>query len=322
MDLSTIISPVSADFAMVDQKIKAQLVSDIPLVSEIINYITANQGKRIRPLIALLCAKSCDYQQSEHIDIAAIIEILHTATLLHDDVIDVSDLRRGHATVNRLWGNSGGILGGDFLYTRAFRLMINLKNWEILDLISKTAQTIAEGEFLQLMHCRDLMTSEADYLKIIAFKTASLFQSAAKAGAIIAEKDQNGRTTLSNFGLHFGIAFQLMDDVLDYQGDVDLMGKNIGEDFLEGKPTLPLLYTAQNCSKNQQDIIKKSIKNKELRNLPTILEWVRNSGGIDYTLNLAKQHEASAIDALSLLPDTLFKQALQQLTQFITQRNH
>lgn len=313
---------VSHDFDAVNQEILKQLHSRVVLVEDIGHYITEAGGKRLRPLLTLLAANACQYPGKQHITLAVIIEFIHTATLLHDDVVDISTLRRGRPTANAQWGNAPSVLVGDFLYSRAFQMLVALGNMDIMALLSDTTNQIAEGEVFQLLKAGDPTTSRADYLQIIRDKTAILFAAALKGAAIVSGAGMEHQQALHHYGLDLGIAFQLADDLLDYQGDAKTMGKNVGDDLAEGKPTLPLIYSIENNSHGDADIVIAAITNKSAEQLPQIIELVKRNGALEHTQMLAQQYVDSAKQHLSALPDSPFRDGLAQLADFALHRQH
>lgn len=313
---------VENDFNAVNLEIVAQLHSRVALVEDIGQYITEAGGKRLRPLLALLAANACAYQGEKHIQLAVIIEFIHTATLLHDDVVDISTLRRGLPTANAQWGNAPSVLVGDFLYSRAFQMLVALGDMSIMDLLSVTTNQIAEGEVFQLMKAGDASTSRADYLQIIRDKTAILFAAALKAAAIIAKASPEQQQALYDYGLDLGLAFQLADDLLDYQGDSKTLGKNIGDDLAEGKATLPLIYSIENNHNGSANIVIQAITNKSSIQLNDIVDLVKQNGALEHTQQLAQQYVDSAIARLSVLEDSPYKKGLEQLAQFSLHRQY
>lgn len=313
---------VENDFNAVNQEIIAQLHSRVALVEDIGQYITEAGGKRLRPLLALLAANALMYQGEEHIRLAVIIEFIHTATLLHDDVVDMSTLRRGLPTANAEWGNASSILVGDFLYSRAFQMLVALGDMSIMDLLSVTTNQIAEGEVFQLVKAGDPTTTRADYLQIIRDKTAILFAAALKAAAIIAKASPQQQQALYDYGLDLGLAFQLADDLLDYQGDSQTMGKNIGDDLAEGKATLPLIFSMENNHDGSADVVINAIKNKSSEQLNDIIALVKSNGALKHTEQLAQHYVDSAIARLSVLDDSPYKKGLEQLAVFSLHREY
>ena len=313
--------PVAGDFAAVNQLILDQLHSRVPLVEKIGHYIISAGGKRLRPLVVLLSARACGADSSEQHSLAAIIEFLHTATLLHDDVVDTSDLRRGRSTANALWGNAPSVLVGDFLYSRAFEMMVALGNMQVMQILANATNVIAEGEVLQLSKVRDANTDEATYMEVIRSKTAMLFEAASHSAAVLAGAKTDQTEALREFGDALGIAFQLMDDLLDYSGDAAEMGKNVGDDLAEGKPTLPLIYTMRHGTEKQAALVRQAIQKGGTEDITPIREAVTASGALDYTARLAQQHADRAIALLDTLPATEYRDALEQLARFAVKRS-
>ncbi len=313
---------VADDFEAVNTLIIDQLHSNVDLVENIGHYIVEAGGKRLRPLLVLLTARSLGYHESarQHIDLAAIIEFIHTATLLHDDVVDISELRRNRPTANAKWGNAPSVLVGDFLYSRAFQMMVAIGNMSVMDIMSEATNVIAEGEVLQLVNAGDPDTDEQRYLDVIHFKTAKLFEAAAELGAVIADTDTTTREQLRLYGYHLGMAFQLVDDILDYSGNSEELGKNVGDDLAEGKPTLPLIYAMQHGSDSEATLIREAILNKDKQQLDAIVAAVSNSGALDYCRAKASAEQQAAIEQLSTLPDSKYRRALVELAEFSTQR--
>lgn len=313
-------SLVAQDSEMVDELINSKLSSEVPFINQLGQYIITGGGKRIRPLITLLSAKACGYQGAQHIDIAVILELVHTATLLHDDVVDDSKLRRGRETANTLWGSAASVLVGDFLYSKAFQLMVTLENNLVLKVLADTTNVIAEGEVMQLLSCHDPETTEKQYLNTIQHKTAKLFEAAAGLGAIISKNSQEKIAQMNTYGRHIGTAFQLIDDALDYESSSETLGKNIGDDLAEGKPTLPLLYAMWNGTAEQSSIIRETIISGGLQHLPEIKKAIKSTGSIQYTLNLAQTEASHALIALESIPNNEFKSALEDLVHFAIDR--
>ena len=313
--------PVAGDFAAVNQLILDQLHSRVPLVEKIGHYIISAGGKRLRPLVVLLSARACGADSSEQHTLAAIIEFLHTATLLHDDVVDTSDLRRGRSTANALWGNAPSVLVGDFLYSRAFEMMVALGNMQVMQILANATNVIAEGEVLQLSKVRDANTDEATYMEVIRSKTAMLFEAASHSAAVLAGAKTDQIEALREFGDALGIAFQLMDDLLDYSGDAAEMGKNVGDDLAEGKPTLPLIYTMRHGTEKQAALVRQAIQKGGTEDITPIREAVTASGALDYTARLAQQHADRAIALLDTLPASEYRDALEQLARFAVKRS-
>ncbi len=312
---------VDDEFAQVNQLIIEQLHSRVPLVENIGHYIVDAGGKRLRPLLALLAAGSLGPIDARHVNFSAIIEFIHTATLLHDDVVDISSLRRGRATANAKWGNAPSVLVGDFLYSRAFQLLVALGDMQLMRLMADTTNTIAEGEVLQLTKAGDPSTTEEAYFSVIECKTAILFAAATQGAALLAGADTPRCEALHRYGLHLGIAFQLADDVLDYLGDPEKMGKNIGDDLAEGKPTLPLIATLRLGTQEEQALVTDAIANRSAINLNRINTAVARCGALDYTFDKARHHARLAADALAGLPPSPHTQALIDLCSLAVQRD-
>lgn len=323
MNFTSILKLVSDDMEAVNCLIQQRLKSDVVLVNQLSTYIINSGGKRMRPLLALLIARACDYNGKRHIDIAAIIEFIHTATLLHDDVVDESDLRRGKDTANNVWGNQAAVLVGDFLYSRSFEMMIDVGKMQVMKILATTTNVIAEGEVLQLLNCNDADTDEQRYMDVIYSKTAKLFEAACLIGAVLAELSEKDQQSIAHYGLHLGTAFQLVDDILDYSASAKDMGKNVGDDLAEGKPTLPLIIALQRGSKSEAKIIRHAIEEGSgLENLDTILTIIESTGAIDYTKEKANEEVNMAIESLSCLADNPYKTALEELARFTVSRTH
>ncbi len=313
---------IADDMDKLNACIQTRLHSEVVLINQIGGHIINSGGKRLRPIIHLLSARALFYNGSQHIDLSAIIEFIHTATLLHDDVVDNSDLRRGEDTANALWGNAVSVLVGDFLYSRAFEMMVEIDRMQIMSILSKATNTIAEGEVLQLLNCHDPDTSEERYLEVIHSKTAKLFEAASELAAVICDRPTEEQQAMAKYGMHLGCAFQLIDDVLDYTSSAEDMGKNLGDDLAEGKPTLPLIYTMTKGSKEQADMIREAIENGGLDKIEQIHEAIHSSGAVDYTSDCAKNEAKQAITALNFLTDSIYKDALIFLANFSVSRNH
>ncbi|MCL5043366.1 MAG: polyprenyl synthetase family protein [Gammaproteobacteria bacterium] len=313
-------APVSDDFEAVNALILRQLHSRVPLVEKIGEYIISAGGKRLRPLVVLLAARACGEESGRQHSLAAIIEFLHTATLLHDDVVDTSDMRRGRSTANALWGNAPSVLVGDFLYSRSFEMMVALADMGVMQILSRATNVIAEGEVLQLSKVRDASTDEATYMEVIRSKTAMLFEASSHSAAVLAGAAEPVADALRVYGDALGIAFQLVDDVLDYRGDADAMGKNVGDDLAEGKPTLPLIYTMRAGTAEQAQLVRTAIQKGGSEQIVAVQAAVRDSGALDYTEALAREHVQRAIAALDVLPASPYREALEQLARFATER--
>ena len=321
---------VKDDFSAVNQLIIDRLHSDVALVENIGHHLVEAGGKRLRPLMVLLTANALGLQTTnaatsnsqQHIDLATIIEFIHTATLLHDDVVDMANLRRGRPTANAEWGNAPSVLVGDFLYSRAFQMMVGIGNMEIMAILSDTTNVIAEGEVQQLINAKDPNVSEANYFTVIDKKTAVLFASACEVAAVLCEASSEQRLALRTYGSKVGIAFQLVDDALDYTGDSATLGKNAGADLAEGKPTLPLIYAMRTGTADQADMIANAIRSGDASHLPTILEIVHSTGAMVYTLDCAREHVRLAIAQLQHLPNNIYTQAMRQVAEFALARTY
>ena len=312
---------VAEELKLVDQTIVQRLSSDVVLINQLGSYIINSGGKRLRPLLALLAARACDYQGQAHIQTAAIVEFIHTATLLHDDVVDASDLRRGKETANAIWGNEASVLVGDFLYSRAFQMMVEINQMRVLDILAETTNTIAEGEVMQLLNCNEPDTTEAQYIDVIQSKTAKLFEAATRLGAVLAGKDEQTEDALAYYGMHLGTAFQLIDDALDYSSTSNDIGKNIGDDLAEGKPTLPLIHAMRNGSDKDKKLISDAITNGGLENIDQVLQIIESTHSIAYTRQLARGEADNAISSLECLDQTPYKKALIELAHFAVERS-
>lgn len=315
MSLSTIKGFVEKELDQTKTLIHDKLESQIPLAQDITDYIIESGGKRIRPLLVLLIAKALQHDTFDQIKLAAIIEMMHTATLLHDDVIDDSQLRRGRKTVNAEWGNEASVLVGDLLYARTFQMLTEIGNLSVMDLIANATSYIIEGEILQLMHRMDPETSEQTYLDIIQRKTGCLFATATSCIAVLINQPSETVTSLKQFGEYLGMAFQMVDDALDYEGDSDITGKNIGDDFAEGKPTLPIIYLLQYGNDHKRQLITQAFDNPETAQIQSITQALHQSEAITYTKQLAQYYANCALSCLECLPESEAKTALQQLTQ-------
>ncbi len=321
VDLEAIRALLGNDLAEVDKLLKARLYSDVVLINQLSHYIISGGGKRLRPLLALLSARAAGYTGNRHIDLAVVIELIHTATLLHDDVVDASRLRRGRETANLVWGNEASVLVGDFLYSRAFQMMVDVQNMRVLEILADATNTIAEGEVMQLVNCHDPEISELRYLHTIRFKTAKLFEAAAQLGAAICGGDSALESALAAYGRHLGTAFQLVDDALDYSASSEQLGKNIGDDLAEGKPTLPLLYAMWRGTPAQAGIVRRAIEEGGREKIPEIMAAIESTGAITYTLALANAESLEAQRALESAPESPFVDALKALAQFAVDRS-
>ncbi|HBV9096075.1 octaprenyl diphosphate synthase [Morganella morganii] len=322
MNSEQIIALTADDMTAVNQKIQKQLTSDVSLINQLGYYIISGGGKRIRPMIAVLTGRALGYDGDKHIQVAALIEFIHTATLLHDDVVDESDMRRGKQTANEVFGNAASVLVGDFIYTRSFQMMTDLDSMRVLKLMSEATNVIAEGEVLQLMNCNDPDISEADYMQVIYSKTARLFEAASQSAAILAGATPEQEKALQDYGCFLGTAFQLIDDVLDYDADNATLGKNTGDDLDEGKPTLPLLHAMHNGNAEESALIRQAIEQGNGRHLlEQVLATMKRCGSLAYTYARAEEEADKAIAALSALPDSQYKDALAGLAHIAVRRS-
>ena len=312
---------VESEFNKVNELILSQLHSDVGLVENIGQYIIDAGGKRLRPLLVLLSANGCGYQGDQHASLAAIIEFIHTATLLHDDVVDTSDLRRGRSTANAKYGNAPSVLVGDFLYSRAFQMLVAIDNMNIMKIIADTTNIISEGEVQQLINAGNPDTTEDAYNEVIRKKTAQLFDAAAETGAVLAGATPEQQSDMARYGHHLGMAFQLVDDALDYNGNTEDLGKNVGDDLAEGKPTLPLIYAMKHGTAEQTKLIRTAIQEGGIEQMDEILKAINATGALDYTMACAKEHASQAKACLANLPATKEQQAMSELADFAIQRS-
>ncbi len=310
----------AADMRAVDAVIHQRLASDVVLINQLGNYIVESGGKRLRPLLALLAARAYGYEGDRHHLLAAIIEFIHTATLLHDDVVDESDLRRGHETANALFGNAASVLVGDFLYSRAFEMMVDANDMRVMAILANTTNVIAEGEVMQLMNVHDADTSEASYMDVIHCKTAKLFEAATRLGAVLCDRSAEDENAMAAYGMHLGTAFQLIDDVLDYSSDSDAMGKNVGDDLAEGKPTLPLIYAMAQGTAEQSALVRRAIENGGYDLLDQVQDIIQSTGALAYTESVARQEAELARTQLAHLPASEYREALIALADFSVER--
>ena len=302
--------------------IRRQLHSEVALVNQIAEYIISAGGKRIRPALVLMMARAFGYQGTSHHDLAAVVEFIHTATLLHDDVVDESSLRRGRQTANALFGNAASVLVGDFVYSRAFQMMVSVDDMRVMRILSDATNVIAEGEVLQLLNMHDPDVTEARYLQVIRSKTAKLFEAAAQLGALIAGASEQDVEAAAEYGRSLGTAFQLIDDVLDYSGNAADIGKNVGDDLREGKPTLPLIHLMHNGSTEERALVRSCIEQGDEQHFDVILAAISSSGALDYTRNEAEKAAARASESIAGLPDSQYKTSLLDLCTFAVDRNH
>ncbi len=320
MELAEIDTLIADDMGAVNRCIQDRLSSDVVLINQIGHHIVNSGGKRLRPILHLLGARALGYQGRQHIELAALIEFIHTATLLHDDVVDASELRRGQDTANSLWGNEASVLVGDFLYSRAFQMMVTLNNMRIMEILADATNTIAEGEVQQLLNVHDPDTTEQRYYQVIHNKTAKLFESATQLAAVISLKDKQQEQAMAAYGIHLGTAFQLVDDCLDYSSTADEIGKNVGDDLAEGKPTLPLIYSMQVGSPEQVASIRQAIETGGRANIESILATIKSTGAIEYTAKAAQAEADKAISCLADIADSPFKEAMLSLARFSVNR--
>jgi octaprenyl-diphosphate synthase len=311
---------IAADMRAVDEVIRARLRSDVALISQVAEYIVGGGGKRLRPMLVLLSAGAFGYRGSHHHVLAAIIEFIHTATLLHDDVVDESALRRGRPTANSLFGNAASVLVGDFVYSRAFQMMVGVDHMRVLRVLADATNVIAEGEVLQLMNCHNASVDEEHYLQVIRYKTAKLFEAATRLGAILGGAPREVEEAVAAYGVHLGTAFQLIDDVLDYSGDRQSIGKNVGDDLAEGKATLPLIYAIKHGAPAQAALIRRAIEQGGLEELGAVLDAIHGTGALDYTREQARCESRAACEAIVALPESQSRAHLLQLADFAVTR--
>ena len=322
MDYEAIKALARDDLRAVDREIETRLQSDVALINQMGSYIVHSGGKRLRPVLVLLGSRAFGYEGSAHIRLAAIIEFIHTATLLHDDVVDASEMRRGHTTANTIWGNEASVLVGDFLYSRAFEMMVEVGDMRVMDILAHTTNTIAKGEVMQLLNCHDPETTEERYIEVIRNKTAKLFQAAAQLSAVIGNQSREIEEAMAAYGMHLGTAFQLIDDVLDYGRDNHDLGKNIGDDLAEGKPTLPLIYTLRQGTNRQRELVRAAIEEGGLAQIEEVMDAIESTGSITYTARRAEDEASRAKAVLAAIPDSPYKQALLDLAHFSAHRNY
>ena len=321
MKLEQLYNLIGSDMKAVDAVIRARLHSDVALVQQVAEYIIGAGGKRLRPALVLLSAGALGYRGVLHHELAAIVELIHTSTLLHDDVVDESDLRRGRETANALFGNAASVLVGDFLYSRTFQMMVDIDDMRVMRVLSNATNVIAEGEVLQLMNCHDANVDEASYLQVIRYKTAKLFEAAGQLGAIIAGASTQTERCMADYGMHLGTAFQLIDDVLDYSGAEVETGKHLGDDLAEGKPTLPLIYVMQNGNAEQSACVRHAIESGGRDDFPAVLAAIRATGALEHTQMRARAEAELAINALDEIPASTYKDSLLELPLFAAARS-
>lgn len=320
--LDKIVSLSAPDMERVNTCIQDSLKSDVVLINQIANYIVASGGKRLRPMLHTLCAHACGYQQQNHIPLAAIIEFIHTATLLHDDIVDESDMRRGQRSAHAVWGNAASVLVGDFLYSRSFQLMVGLNSMRVMEVLADTTNTIAEGEVQQLLNMGDPEVNQQQYLQVIENKTAKLFEAACRLAAIISDQPNEIEQALALYGNRLGSAFQIVDDVLDYNGEAATMGKNAGEDLAEGKPTLPLIIARERCNDEERELLDTAIRNGRAEQLDQVLAIIEKTDSIKAAMEFARAHALEARQSIGILPESPWRAALEQLADYSVYRKH
>ncbi len=322
MDIQDVYKLIEDDRREVDRVIRERLHSEVVLINQISEYIINSGGKRLRPVLLLLSARALGYEGRDHQELAAVVEFIHTATLLHDDVVDESDMRRGRETANNLFGNAASVLVGDFLYSRAFQMMVGVRQMRVMEILAETTNVIAEGEVMQLLNVHDADTTEERYLEVIRSKTAKLFEASSRLGAVLCGADEAVDRALADYGMYLGVAFQLIDDVLDYSASSEEMGKNVGDDLAEGKPTLPLIHAMAHGSEAQAALIRHAIENGGKDDIEAVLEAIDSTGAIAYTARSAQEEADKAIEALAVIPNSVYKDALITIARFAVQRNH
>ena len=316
MTLEDIRALVRVDLAAVDDVIRSRLKSSVPLIDRVAEHIISGGGKRLRPLLVVLVGRACGNTCPGHVEAAAFIEFIHTATLLHDDVVDSSSMRRGRDTANEVFGNQASVLVGDFVYSRAFQMMASLDSQRVIEIMADATNVIAEGEVLQLMNAHDPETTEQRYLDVIYRKTARLFEAGAEVAAVLSSGGRDMQRSLSRYGRHLGTAYQLVDDVLDFRSNPAERGKNLGDDLAEGKPTLPLIHALRLAGEPDRELIRQAIRRGGLAQLGPIIGAIESSGGLEYAARLARRESEAALDALETLPDSAYKRGLQALASF------
>jgi octaprenyl-diphosphate synthase len=322
VDFAGVQALATIDMAAVDALIRARLASDVVLINQIAEHIIGGGGKRLRPILVLLAAQAMGYQGRHHVLLAAVVEFIHTATLLHDDVVDESDLRRGRKTANALWGNAASVLVGDFLYSRSFQMMVEADDMRVMRILADTTNRIAEGEVLQLLNIHNPDVDEAAYLRVIERKTAVLFSAATRLGGLLGGVPAAHEEALASYGLNLGFAFQIADDVLDYVSDAGTLGKNIGDDLAEGKATLPLIYALERAEPAQAASLRRAIETGGLDSLDNIVAAIRDSGALELARTRAQGFAHAAIAALSTLPQSAARDALHVLSDYALRRSH
>lgn len=320
MSTQQLFAPIAEDMKAVDAVIRQRLYSDVVLIRQVAEYIINSGGKRLRPALVLMTAGACGYRGTHHHELAAVIEFIHTATLLHDDVVDESELRRGNKTANALFGNAASVLVGDFLYSRAFQMMVSVDDMRVMQVLADATNVIAEGEVLQLLNCHNADATVDEYLRVIRYKTAKLFEAATRLGGILGKIDTDSEEALAEFGMHLGTAFQIIDDVLDYASEEAATGKHLGDDLAEGKPTLPLILSMQNGTAEQAAVVRHAIETGGRDEFPAILEIIKSTGALELARNNAKLEIDLALAKLDAIPSSLFKDALLKLCLFAVER--
>ena len=322
LSVKQLFAPIATDMQAVDAVIRNRLYSDVVLIRQVAEYIIHSGGKRLRPALVLFTAGAMGYQGAHHHELAAVVEFIHTATLLHDDVVDESDLRRGSKTANAIFGDAASVLVGDFLYSRAFQMMVGVDNMRVMRVLADATNVIAEGEVLQLLNCHNADVVIDDYLRVIRYKTAKLFEAASRLGGILGGADEALEDRLAVFGMHLGTAFQLIDDVLDYSAEEADTGKHLGDDLAEGKPTLPLIHVMQHGTPEQAALVRGAIENGGREDFAAVLAAIQVTGALEETRRYAQAEARLAIEAISVLPPSIFKDALLELSHFAVERNH
>jgi octaprenyl-diphosphate synthase len=320
-NFSEIHALMKSDLVMMDEILVNRLDSNVDLISQMSQYIINSGGKRIRPLLLLLCARATNYKGDYHHSMAVVIELIHTATLLHDDVVDSSSIRRGHETANELWGNAPSVLVGDFLYSRAFEIMVEPNSMEIMKILSKATNQISEGEVLQLLSIKNANVSQTEYFEVIERKTACLFKAACQIAGILAESNKNVINGLGSFGMHLGNAFQIIDDTLDYESNSSVIGKEVGDDLSEGKVTLPMIYALENTKGSEKATLSNAITNADSSNIDNIINILLSVNAFEYSRKVAKNESTKALKFLEVIPNSEYRSALQLLCELSLDRN-
>ena len=322
MNLEDCLALVADDMGRVDACLTERLASDVVLINQLSTYIISSGGKRLRPQLVLLSSGACGYQGIHHVTLATVIELIHTATLLHDDVVDASELRRGNDSANTLWGNEAAVLVGDFLYSRAFEMMVEVDNMRVMNILATTTNRIAEGEVMQLMNVRDPDLSESRYIEVIQAKTARLFQAATELGGLLANQSAEVCNALAQYGMHLGTAFQIADDVLDYQSDESTMGKSTGDDLAEGKTTLPLIHAMRDGNDAQRAMLRQAITDADISQIDKINEVITSTNAVENSLAAARESAEQAVQVLQSVPPSPYRDALESLARYSVDRNH